>query len=108
MAITNCPSCNARISSRAKQCPDCGFNMQAGTEEDLDRKRRHQRYMKVQSVNNQSMFAMLLFVIGFGYGYWEDLQPPQVEYYVAMGSAAIGFVWYLVNRVRMVLLKKSK
>ncbi len=107
MAIINCPACNKKISDRATSCPHCGYSMQ-GSKEDISRKRSHNRYMKMQSINNQSMLAMLLFVIGFGYGYWEDVQPPDVEYYIAMTCSGIGFLWYLVNRVRMIIVKKSK
>lgn len=78
------------------------------TKEDEQRKKKHNRYLKIQSVNNQSLVAMLLFVIGFGYMYWEGIRPTETEYYIAMTVSGIGFVWYIVNRVRMVILKKSR
>lgn len=108
MAITNCPSCNKKISDKAQTCPHCDFSRQGMTKEDAQRKKSHNRFLKMQSINNQSMLAMLMFVIGFGYMYWEGIRPTETEYYVAMSVSAIGFVWYIVNRVRMVVLKKSR
>lgn len=108
MAITSCPSCNKKISDKAQSCPHCGFSRAGMSKEDEQRKKKHKRFLKMQSINNQSMLAMLLFVVGVGYMYWEGIRPSETEYYIAMSVSAVGFIWYIVNRVRMIIVKKSK
>jgi hypothetical protein len=39
--------------------------------------------------------------------YWGGVEADDVQYKLAMGVSIIGFVWYLVNRVRLVFLKRS-
>ena len=81
MALIDCPSCNKKISDKTEQCNHCGFAMGNASEDDIARKRNLQKYLKSQSIQTQSLIAMLMFVAGF--------------------------VWYIVNRVRLVFVKKS-
>jgi hypothetical protein len=50
---------------------------------------------------------MLLFVTGFGFMYWGGAVPDGLQYNLAIGLSLIGFIWYVVNRVRLILLKRS-
>ncbi|WP_158769419.1 hypothetical protein [Paraglaciecola sp. L1A13] len=107
MALIDCPSCNKKISDKTDLCNHCNFAVGDASEEDIARKRNLQKYMQSQKIQTQSMIAMLMFVSGFGFMYWGGAEPRDLQYNIAVGVALIGFVWYIVNRVRLVFLKKS-
>ncbi len=107
MALIDCPSCNKKISDKAQQCQHCDFVLGEASSEDIARKQNLNKFLKKQQVQTQSMIAMLLFVGGFGFMYWGGAAVDGVQYKMAMGVTIIGFVWYLVNRVRLVFLKRS-
>ncbi|GAC08085.1 zinc ribbon domain-containing protein [Paraglaciecola chathamensis] len=107
MALIDCPSCNKKVSDKAEECNHCGFALGQASEEDIARKRNLQKYLKSQKIQTQSMIAMLMFVTGFGFMYWGGAVPGELQYNIAVGVAVIGFVWYIVNRVRLVFVKKS-
>lgn len=108
MALINCPSCAKRISDKATVCGHCGFKLGTATEEDLLREKRISRIKRSQSLNNQSLLAMMLFVVGFSYMYWGGTRPNETEYYIAMTCSGIGLFWYVINRVRIVIEKRFK
>ncbi|GAB3033484.1 zinc ribbon domain-containing protein [Bowmanella dokdonensis] len=129
MALIDCPSCNKKISDKASQCQHCGFAIGKASDEDILRKQRLQKFKKTQSIQTQSMVAMLMFVAGFAILYWGDSAPSefecefalnliknggplclwhgQLQYNLAIGCSLIGFVWYVVNRVRLIFIRKS-
>lgn len=107
MALISCPSCQKRISSKAQSCNHCGFSLGNASQEDLLRKERLNRFKKFQSLNNQSLLAVLLFVAGFAYMYWGGVRPNETEYTIAMSMSATGFIWYIINRVRIVIAKRT-
>ena len=106
MALTDCPSCNKKVSDKAKLCPHCNFAVGDASAEDILRKQNLQKFQKKQSVQNQSLVAMLLFIAGFGFMYWGGTQPGDLQHNLAIVASVIGFVWYIVNRVRLALLKR--
>lgn len=106
MALINCPACNKKISDKAKVCPHCEFAVGDASPEDIQRKQELARYKKLHSIQNQSMLAMLLFVGGFGMMYWGGAQPGDTQHNIAILVSIVGLIWYLVNRVRMVIIKK--
>ncbi|MBT0586545.1 zinc-ribbon domain-containing protein [Alteromonas oceanisediminis] len=106
MALIDCPACNKKVSDKAQTCQHCGFAIGNASAEDVQRKLDMQRYKKKQSLQNQSMVAMLLFVTGFGLVYWGGDQPSDLQFNIAVGCSVFGFVWYIVNRVRLVILKR--
>lgn len=108
MALKNCPSCSKLVSDKATDCGQCGFKIGSATEEEVLRQKRLHQIKKSQSFNNQSLLAMMMFVIGFGYMYWGGTRPNEIEYYIAMTCSGIGLFWYVVNRVRIVIDKKFK
>ena len=108
MSIVNCLSCNKKISSRADICPHCGFSKGNVSAQDSDRKHRYKQYLKIQSINTQAALAVLLFVAGFAYMYWKGENPSEEVYYIGYSISAAGFIWYIVNRVRMVLVKRAR
>lgn len=107
MAITACPSCSKPISDKAKSCSHCGFNIGSASAEDIERKAKLSHYKVMQKLQNQSMLAILLFIMGFGFIYWGGSEPGDIQYNLSIATAIIGFVWYAVNRVRLVLVKRK-
>ncbi|MEW9796715.1 hypothetical protein [Alteromonas sp. CYL-A6] len=106
MALMNCPSCNKKTSDKADICPHCGFGVGDASSEDMERKRQLQKYQKLQGIQNQSLIAVLLFVAGFGFMYWGGARPGDLQHNLAILCSIVGFVWYVVNRVRMVMVKR--
>ena len=53
------------------------------------------------------MIAMLLFCGGFLFLYWQETKPGTWQYVTSIGSAVLGFILYIITRVRLILLKKS-
>ena len=106
MALTDCPSCNKKISDKSEECPHCQFRVGDASAEDVLRKQRLQRYKKKQSIQNQSLLAVLLFVAGFGFMYWGGTKPGDIQHNLAILAAVAGFMWYVVNRVRLVIIKR--
>lgn len=106
MALIDCPSCGKKISDKAKTCSHCGFAIGNASEEDILRKQQLQRFKQLQSLQNQSMAAMFMFVLGFGLWYWGGEQPTDLQQNIAVGCSVIGFIWYLINRARLVILKR--
>ncbi|MDF2178753.1 hypothetical protein P2G88_10895 [Aliiglaciecola sp. CAU 1673] len=107
MALIDCPSCNKKISDKAAQCSHCGFGIGAATDDDMLRKRQMQKFKRSQSIQTQSMIAMLMFISGFGFMYWGDTSPGDLQYNIAIGCSVIGFIWYIINRIRLIFVKKS-
>ena len=106
MALIDCPSCNKKISDKTTSCQHCGFAMGEATSEDVLRKQQLNKFKKRHSIQNQSMLAMLLFVAGFGFMYWGGANKEDLQYNLAMLATLVGFIWYIVNRVRLLILKR--
>lgn len=49
---------------------------------------------------------MLIFVASFGFMYWGGTRPGDLQHNLAILGAVVGFVWYLVNRARIVYIKR--
>ncbi|AWL12151.1 hypothetical protein HMF8227_01678 [Saliniradius amylolyticus] len=107
MALMNCPSCSKKVSDKAEACQHCGFAIGSATSDDLHRKASLRRYKQQQSIQTQSMLAMLLFIGGFGFMYWGGATPEDMQYKASVGALVIGFIWYIVNRIRLIFVKKA-
>jgi hypothetical protein len=107
MALIDCPSCCKKISDKSQSCQHCDFSLGTADVEDIARKKSLNKYLKNQKIQTQSMIAMLLFVAGFGFMYWGGAAPDGLQYNAAIGLSIVGFIWYIVNRVRLILLKRS-
>ena len=107
MALIDCPSCSKKISDKSQSCKHCNFTLGTVNAEDITRKRSLNKYLKSQNIQMQSMMAMLLFVLGFGFMYWGGASPDGLQYKFAISLSVLGFVWYIVNRVRLIILKRS-
>lgn len=106
MALIDCPACNKKISDKSTVCPHCNYAIGDASAEDILRKQSLNKFKKLHSIQNQSMLAMLMFVAGFGFMYWGGTQPGDLQHNLAILASIVGFVWYLVNRVRAVIIKR--
>lgn len=110
MAIISCPACNKPISDKAKSCSHCNYEFGDASAEDIQRKLSMQRYSKIQKLQNQSMIAILLFIVGCYFvflGNFPNDEQGLMMYNAAVFVTTIGFIWYAVNRVRITLTKRS-
>lgn len=109
MALIDCPSCSKKISDKAKQCAHCHTDFTNVVPEDAERKRSMSKFKRSQKIQNQSMLAMLMFIAGFAVMFMggESVDTESIKYKAAMSCTVIGFIWYIVNRVRMIWLKRS-
>ncbi|NMH58607.1 zinc ribbon domain-containing protein [Alteromonas ponticola] len=106
MALIDCPSCNKKISDKTDTCQHCGFNLGKATDEDIVRKQQLNRFKKLNSIQTQSMIAMLLFVAGFAFMYWGGARQDELQYNIAVLMSVVGFIWYIVNRIRILIIKR--
>ncbi len=98
------------MSDKAKECPNCHLNFENASPEDIQRKASLAKFKQLQSLQNQSMLAILLFIIGAYFvflGDFPDTETGLMMYNAAVGVTAIAFLWYAVNRVRITLTKRK-
>lgn len=107
MAVINCPSCRKKISDKAKSCQFCQCDLDNIDEEKLANLRKIQLINRSQTMMTHSFIAMLLFCGGFLFFYWQNAQPGTWQYVSAITSIVIGFILYIVTRIRLILLKRS-
>ena len=105
MAVINCASCGKKISDKAKTCGHCGLDLTGVDKNALSALATANRIKKSQALMNQSFVAMLLFCGGFLMLYMHNEEPDGWRYQVAVVSTVLGFILYIVNRVRLVILK---
>ncbi|WP_438862538.1 hypothetical protein [Neptunicella sp.] len=107
MALINCPACNKKISDKTKLCQHCGVAFDQVDEEDVRRKAALRKNQQLQSVNTQSIIAILMIAGGAWFALQDNVDKESLEYQIAVGAAVGGFFWAIVNRVRIVFLKRS-
>lgn len=96
------------MSDKAAQCGKCNSDVAGLTPEKIASIAHNKMLDKTQSLFNHSMLALLLFLAGFGLLYWWDPAPGSTQQVVAGGAIGIGFCWYIVTRIRIMLLKRKK
>ena len=103
MALIDCPKCSKRISSQAKQCSHCKTNL-TGNVESLAFISHIQQSNKLM---NHSFIFLTLFIAGVVVGYWGGEPAQGLTAIISIASFLIGFVGYLVTRIRIVLHKRK-
>ena len=100
MAITLCPVCRKRISSRATSCPHCHEDV-TGDDQELAARQRSQHRKKSNNMKMQLAIAMTLLVICIGLMLLETSQgkSPPSPWYIGISLAASS--WYVVTRLRI-------
>lgn len=110
MAIMKCPNCKKSISDKSKVCPHCDTVLGDLAPEDLARKQALAKFQTLQKIQTQSIIAILIFLLGcyliFG-GDFEDSEQGLLMYNLSVAVAVIGFIWYCVNRVRIIFVKRK-
>lgn len=112
MAIINCPSCNAKMSSKAKACPNCGFLLKGLDGEELQQQQTRSLRKRRRGIEKQQMMAIIIFVVGCaGFFYASDGRQGDSASLVTWARAlspyllSAGFLWYTVNRLRIYFKK---
>lgn len=106
MALIDCPACKKKISDKAEVCQHCEFAIGEASAEDILRKENLNRHKKLHGIQNQSMLAMLIFIASFGFMSWGGVSAGEMQHNLAILGAVVGFVWYVVNRVRILYIKR--
>jgi hypothetical protein len=108
MAVINCPNCKKKISDKAKTCEHCQLDLTVLDADKIASLKRVSVVAKSQKLMNHSFIAMLLFCGGFLFLYSQDAQPGTWQYVVSIASAILGFILYLITRVRLILIKRNR
>jgi uncharacterized membrane protein YvbJ len=107
MAIIKCPQCAKSISDKQSICPHCDLNMNELTEEKRHSLSKIKSLKHSQTIMTHQAIAMLLFLVGvFTFYNSEDKAAPQ--YMLSQVCIFVGFTWYIINRIRIILSKRTK
>lgn len=108
MAVINCPSCKKKISDKAKECSHCGLSLSELDSEKIASLNKVNRINQAQRLMNYSFIAMLLFCGGFLLMFWDNVEQGTWQHTLAMAITLIGFIMYIVIRIRLLLFKRKK
>jgi predicted nucleic acid-binding Zn ribbon protein len=108
MAIIRCPKCAKSISDKHQHCPHCDSNVAELDSEQIQQIQREQRIQKRQMFINHSFLALILFLGGFFCLYFLQPQEKTFQWYAYIIAIGVGCIWYLINRIALVTLKKKK
>ena len=108
MAVINCPGCNQKISNKTKECSHCGLAVQELNSDIIANLNHVNRINQAQRLMKHSFVAMLLFCGGFLFMFWGNVEPATWQYNLAMVTAVVGFIMYIIVRVQLLLFKRKK
>lgn len=108
MAVINCPNCKKKISDKAKECNHCGLLLSALDDEKIANLNHVNRIKQSQRLMNYSFIAMLLFCGGFLFMFWDNVEKGTWQHNLAMVSTVIGFVLYIIVRIKLLFFKRHK
>lgn len=103
MALIECPSCQKRISSKATACSFCNADLTGNT----DSLSTISHIKRSNQLMNHSMLSMTLFIAGVVIWFWGGEPAQGIRSYLASACFVLGFVGYMITRVRMVLHKRK-
>lgn len=107
MAVINCPNCKKKISSKATTCTHCDVDLSSVDEEKLENYKTVNRIKQTQNNMMVAFVAMLMFCGGFLFFYMYDAQIGTWEYVTSVTCSIVGFVLYIVTRLRLILIKRK-
>ncbi|MFT6733092.1 MAG: putative membrane protein [Polaribacter sp.] len=113
MAIISCPSCNESISSKAKNCTSCNFDLinnksSAGlTDEQIASKNKLARIKRKYSLQMQATGSLVIFLLGVLLWYIGGREVNNIVDTMKVGMIAVGSLWYLITRVRLISFKRQ-
>jgi hypothetical protein len=108
MAVINCPGCKKKISDKAKECNHCGLSLGELDSEKISNLNQVNRINQAQRLMNYSFVAMLLFCGGFLFMFWDNVEQGTWQHSLAMVSTVIGFILYIVIRIKLLFFKRKK
>lgn len=114
MAIINCPSCNQKISDKAKVCSICLYDFisrstaQGLNEEQLASQKKMAYIKQKYSLQMQAMVSIILVLGGSLLWYFGNRGTSSMSDIVSLGLLAIGSGLYLATRIRLIMFKKRK
>ena len=95
MAITSCPECNKKISSKSVICAHCGIQLGEASEEDMEIFRARKLRDRIYRLNMRSYLVITVFVAAFGW-YWYAsrgfTEPSQSGPFILMGVSAVAYL----------------
>lgn len=114
MAIISCPSCTQKISDKSKSCSHCNYDFVNNTtseglnEEQLASKKKLAHIKKKYSLQMQAMAGIVLVLLGASLWYFGGRGMDSFSAIAKLTLLAIGAIWYLATRVRLIMFKKGK
>jgi len=116
MSLVNCPSCQAKISNKSKQCLKCGLNFHEITEDDVQRakKLKFRRYRDRMYVYKMLSFvAIAIATFGAVPMLWKYIRAidygftAQLTNHWGISLIIIGFFLYVFIRILMIVTKRN-
>jgi hypothetical protein len=107
MAVINCPGCKKKISDKAKACNHCNLDLSGFDSDQLASLNRVHVINKTQRLMNFSFIAMLFFCGGFLFMFRDNIAPGSWQHNLAMASAILGFVMYIIIRAMLLFTKRK-
>lgn len=113
MAIINCPSCNKKTSDKAKVCSNCRFDFvnkssaSGMSEERLAAEKKMVYIKKKYSLQMQAMGGIIFFLLGAVLWYFSGRGFESLSDMSKLLLSAVGAMWYLLTRVRLIIFRKS-
>ena len=86
----------------------CESNISELNDEQVQQLQREQQIKKKQMFINHSFLALILFLGGFFCLYFLQPQKETLEWYAYTIAIGVGCIWYLINRIILVTLKKKR
>lgn len=119
MAIIRCPGCSKQVSDKAAACEHCGFVLAGHDAQSLARQAEMTKSIRLNKLVSQQMLAMLLFVIGIAFAFYDWFQEgampalltdtiftPIVLKIIGFSIMGVGLAWYIITRARIFNLKR--
>jgi len=116
MALVHCPACRTKMSSVAKVCPKCGYSKDPDAEinpEQVKLFQKRQFRNRMYKLRMLSYVAMTITMLGALPMLWdyirgiEQAEPIVMIKHWGIYAIAVGFVLYMVIRLRMVIVRKA-
>lgn len=113
MAIIKCPSCNEKISDKAKSCGSCQYDLvhrasaQGLSEEQLASKNHLSRIKKRYSLQMQAMIGIILVLGGSLLWYFGGREGSSNQAIISFSMLGAGSILYLITRIRLIFFKRS-
>ncbi len=107
MALIQCPGCNKRMSDTMAECPHCQFKIGGLSDAERNEEMRRLAAAKREKLLSQSMLALLIAIAAFTYYFVQQPLPKSLAANISYALMVIGLVWFVVNRIRLIFVKRA-